>query len=133
MSLLDYLISREYHIFILLSIIKYLDTIERGSMQFLNTKGAANKLGCSENWIHKLVSRGKVKAYIYNEQGALVERKPENHRQGQGLYFLESDLETYQPETHRRPRGSKDKIANNPKRRKRTTDNTDIVDNSMKI
>lgn len=39
------------------------------SMQVLNTKGAAKRLGCSETWIHKLVSAGKLKAYIYDIDG----------------------------------------------------------------
>ena len=44
------------------------------AMQVLNTKGAARRLGCSETWIHKLVSAGKLKAYTYNDNGVLVER-----------------------------------------------------------
>jgi len=78
-------------------------------MQILNTKGAANKLGCSETWIHKLVSKGKLKARIYGDDGILVEHVPGDTRQGQGLYFLESDLETYKPKTRGRPKGSKGK------------------------
>ena len=42
--------------------------------QVLNTKGAAKRLGCSETWIHKLVLAGKLKAYIYDQDGVLVER-----------------------------------------------------------
>jgi hypothetical protein len=77
--------------------------------QVMNTKGAAKYLGCSETWIHKLVYRGKVKAHVYNEDGVLVERVPQETRQGQGLYFLKDDLDAYQPEVQRRPRGSKNK------------------------
>lgn len=86
--------------------------------QVLNTKGAAKKLGCTENWIHKLVYKGKIKARIYDDNGVLTERQPHDQRQGQGLYFLESDLDAYKPEKQRRPRGSKDKIADNPNRKK---------------
>jgi excisionase family DNA binding protein len=42
--------------------------------QVLNTKGAARRLGCSETWIHKLVAKGELRAYIYDETGSLVER-----------------------------------------------------------
>jgi hypothetical protein len=35
------------------------------TMQVLNTKGAARRLGCPEIWVHKLVSAGKLKAYTY--------------------------------------------------------------------
>ncbi len=60
-------------------------------VQVLNTKGAARRLGCSETWIHKLVATSKLKAYIYDTDGVLVEREPEGKRQGQGLYFLVED------------------------------------------
>jgi excisionase family DNA binding protein len=79
------------------------------AMQVLNTKGAARRLGCSQTWIHKLVSAGKLRAYTYGDNGVLVERTPEDKRQGQGLYFFASDVDTYQPEVQRRPRGSKNK------------------------
>jgi len=79
------------------------------AMQVLNTKGAARRLGCSQTWIHKLVSAGKLKAYAYDDNGVLVERTPDDKRQGQGLYFFAGDVDTYQPEVHRRPRGSKNK------------------------
>jgi len=72
---------------------------ENEMLEILNTKGAARRLGCSETWIHKLVSTGRLKAYIYNEKGILIRRAPEERRQGQGLYFFVSDLETYR---HRR-------------------------------
>lgn len=77
--------------------------------QVLNTRGAARRLGCSQTWIHKLVGAGKLKAYTYDDNGVLVERMPEDKRQGQGLYFFASDLDTYQPDVQRRPRGSKNK------------------------
>jgi hypothetical protein len=79
------------------------------AIQVLNTKGAARRLGCSETWIHKLVSAGKLKAYTYNDNGVLVEHTPDDKRQGQGLYFFAGDVDTYQPEVQRRPRGSKNK------------------------
>jgi len=78
-------------------------------MQVLNTKGAARRLGCSETWIHKLVSAGKLKAYIYDTNGVLVERKPDEARQGQSLSFLAEEVDTYRPAVQRRPRGSKNK------------------------
>jgi hypothetical protein len=78
-------------------------------IQVLNTKGAARRLGCSETWIHKLVSASKLKAYIYDDSGMLVEHRAEEKRQGQGLYFLASDVDLYQPAVQRRPRGSKNK------------------------
>jgi hypothetical protein len=78
-------------------------------VQVLNTKGAARRLGCSETWIHKLVATSKLKAYIYDMDGVLVERQPEGKRQGQGLYFLAEDIDSYQPTVQRRPRGSKNK------------------------
>ena len=73
----------------------------------LNTKGAARQLGCSETWIHKLVAAGKLKAYIYDSEGVLVEHQKDQKRQGQGLYFLAEDLARYQPAAQRRPRGKK--------------------------
>lgn len=76
-------------------------------MQVLNTKGAARRLGCSETWIHKLVAKGLLRAYIYDPDGILVERKPDQKRQGQGLYFFAEEVDTYQPEVQRRPRGRK--------------------------
>ena len=79
------------------------------SMQVLNTKGAAKRLGCSETWIHKLVSAGKLKAYIYDTDGVLVERKLDQKRQGRYLSFLVEEVDAYRPAVVRRPRGSKDK------------------------
>jgi len=78
-------------------------------MQVLNTKGAAKRLGCSETWIHKLVSTGKLKAYIYDDDGKLVERKPDEKKQGQAMSFRVKDVDAYQPAVQRRPRGSKNK------------------------
>lgn len=66
--------------------------------EMLNTKGAAKRLGCSETWIHKLVAAGKLKAYIYDEEGTLIVRPPEEKRQGQGLYFFVNDLEAFRQE-----------------------------------
>jgi len=76
-------------------------------MQVLNTKGAAKRLGCSETWIHRLVATGKLKAYVYNENGRLVERKPDEKKQGQAMSFRVKDVDAYQPAVQRRPRGSK--------------------------
>jgi hypothetical protein len=82
--------------------------------QVLNTKGAARRLGCSETWIHKLVAKGELRAYIYDETGELVERTKGRKSQGQGLYFQPSDLDQYQPAVQRRPRGSKNKKVPKP-------------------
>ena len=79
------------------------------AMQAFNTKGAARRLGCSETWIHKLVAKGLLKAYVYNENGELVERTKDRKSQGQGLYFFAPDVDRYQPAMQRRPRGSKNK------------------------
>jgi hypothetical protein len=76
-------------------------------MQVLNTKGAAKRLGCSLTWIHRLVSTGKLKAYVYDDNGRLVERKPDEKRQGQAMSFRVKDVDAYQPAVQRRPRGSK--------------------------
>ncbi len=78
-------------------------------IQVLNTKGAARRLGCSETWIHKLVSAGKLKASIYDTTGVLVERKPDEARQGRSLSFLAEEGDTYCSAVLRRPRGSKNK------------------------
>ena len=79
------------------------------AVQVLNTKGAARRLGCSQTWVHKLVAASKLKAYIYDTNGVLVEHQPQEKRQGQGLYFLAEDIDTYQPAVQRRPRGQKNK------------------------
>lgn len=73
----------------------------------LNTKGAAKRLGCTETWIHKLVSTGRLKAYVYDDNGTLVEHRPDRKRQGQGLYFLTGDIENYQSGILRRSRGKR--------------------------
>jgi len=75
----------------------------------MNTKGAAAWMRCTENWIHKLVYAGRLKAYVYDENGVLVEREPHTPRQGQGLYFYEKDLKAYKGRHKGRPEGSKDK------------------------
>lgn len=79
-------------------------------IQVLNTKGAAKRLGCSETWIHRLVAAGKLKAYVYDDQGRLVERKPEGKKQGQAMAFRARDVDAYRPAVQRRPRGSKNKL-----------------------
>ncbi|HEX7734796.1 MAG TPA: hypothetical protein VF458_08030 [Ktedonobacteraceae bacterium] len=66
------------------------------AVQVLNTKGAAKRLGCSITWIHKLVAAGRLKAYVYNSEGFLVEHQKDQKRQGQGLYFFLEDLCAYQ-------------------------------------
>jgi hypothetical protein len=63
------------------------------SIQVLNTKGAARRLGCSETWIHKLVAAGKLKAYTHDDNGVLVEHMKDAKRQGQGLYFVAGETE----------------------------------------
>lgn len=89
-------------------------------MQMLNTKGAAKRLGCSQTWIHRLVSTGKLKAYIYDDKGRLVERKPDEKKQGQALAFRVRDVDAYQPAVQRRPRGSKNKSSRFQEQRVKT-------------
>lgn len=67
----------------------------------LNTKGAASQLDCSENWIHKLVQKGQLKAHVYNDEGVLVAREPNTAQQGRGLYFYEKDIAVYKVKKHR--------------------------------
>src|SRR5947209_7947438 len=69
------------------------DTMAR---RLLNTKGAAALLGCSENRIHKLVTKERLKAYIYDESGQLIERPVGTKNQGVVLHFYENDLIRYQ-------------------------------------
>ncbi len=76
-------------------------------LHVLNTKGAARRLGCTETWIHKLVSTGKLKAYVYDDNGTLVEHRPDVKRQGQGLYFLTDDVDRYQSSITLRSKGKK--------------------------
>jgi len=90
-------------------------------IQVLNTKGAAKRLGCSLTWIHRLVSTGKLKAYIYDDNGRLVERKPDEKRQGQAMSFRVKDVDAYQPAVQRRPRGSKNKQPHLYEQRVQTT------------
>lgn len=78
-------------------------------MNLLNTKGAADWLGCTESWVHKLVYAGKLKAHVYDEEGILIARPPGEKRQGQGLYFYERDLKAYKRRKRGRPAGSKDR------------------------
>lgn len=93
--------------------------------RILNTKGAANMLHVSETWIHKLVYGGKLKAHIYNEQGELIERESDDRRQGQGLYFLEEDIQAYQQQRKKsgRPVGAKDKRPRVLKSQQNTSEN----------
>lgn len=80
-------------------------------LQILNTNGAAGRLGCTRTWIHKLVSTGKLKAYVYDDNGVLVEHQPEQKRQGQGLYFFASDIDTYKSTVLQRSKKSRGKNA----------------------
>lgn len=79
------------------------------SIQVLNTKGAARRLGCSETWIHKLAATGKLKAYTYGDEGELIEQEKATRKPGRPLYFLADDVAQYRPAVQRRPRGSKNK------------------------
>ena len=78
-------------------------------IQVLNTKGAARRLGCSETWIHKLAATGKFRAYIYGEEGELIEHEKETRKQVRALSFLAEDVEQYRPAVQRRPRGGKNR------------------------
>jgi hypothetical protein len=77
--------------------------------QVLTTKGAARRLGCSETWIHKLAARGVLKAYLWGDDGELIEYAKVPKRQGRALYFLAEEVDNYRPAVQRRPRGSKNK------------------------
>lgn len=79
------------------------------SIQVLNTKGAARRLGCSDTWIHKLAATGKLKAYIYSDEGELIEHEKATRKPGRPLYFLADDVAQYRPAVQRRPRGSKNR------------------------
>lgn len=61
-----------------------------------NSVGAAKYLGCTVDNIHGRVRSGSLKARKYNDAGKLVEWKQGDKHRGQGLYFLESDLNEYQ-------------------------------------
>jgi len=97
-----------------------------------DTKGAAKIIAdrmdkegkISVDTVHLLVRRNKLKAYIFDEDGLLVERD-EHHtkRSGQALYFAMSDL--YQVELPReapgRPRKeNKEEISSSSKKSKKT-------------
>ena len=84
------------------------------TLPVLNTKGAARRLGCSETWIHKLAAAGKLKAYIYSDEGELIEHEKETKKQGRALKFLADDVAKYRPAVQRRPRGSKNRYPPNP-------------------
>ena len=92
--------------------------------KLMNTRVAAEWMHCTENWLHKLVYTGRLKAYMYDPHGNLVEREAHAKRQGQGLYFYEKDLKTYQSKKREkgRPAGSKDKKPRDLK----TDENTSI-------
>ena len=60
----------------------------------LNVKGASDRLHCSKVWIHKLVSKGQLRAYAYVD-GVLMEYAP-GSSQGTPLSFREEDIDTFQ-------------------------------------
>lgn len=78
-------------------------------LQVINTNGAARRLGCTRTWIHKLVAARKLRAYVYDENGVLVEHRPEQKRQGQGLYFFIADIDQYRTEIEQHPRRNRQK------------------------
>jgi len=78
-------------------------------LQVINTNGAARRLGCTRTWIHKLVSAGKLRAYVYDENGVLVEHQPDQKRQGQGLYFFIADIDHYRMDVQQHSRRSRNK------------------------
>jgi excisionase family DNA binding protein len=82
-----------------------------------NSKEAADKLGCSLTWVRKLVKRGDLPAYLF-EQGQLTPVRPEVSLQGKDVYFLKEDLARYQPRAPGRPRGAHDIVGKNPKRQR---------------
>jgi len=84
----------------------------------LNTKGASLKLGCSLTLIRKLVRNNRLTAYAYGDDGNLAPIDPSISQRGKDIYFLEADLETYQPRAKGRPEGAQDKIKDNPNRKK---------------
>lgn len=49
-------------------------------------------------------------ASIYDDNGRLVERKPEEKKQGQAMAFQIKDVDAYRPTVRHRPRGSKKKL-----------------------
>src|SRR5258707_8914712 len=74
-------------------------------VQVLNTNGAARRLGCTRTWIHKLVSAGKLKGYVYDKYGGVRENKAEQKNPWPGLYFFFEDINQYQVNMLRRLRG----------------------------
>ncbi len=79
------------------------------TLQVLNTKGAARRLGCSETWIHKLAATGKLKAYIYGDEGNSLSTKKRPRSRAEHSIFAARDVAQYRPAVQRRPRGSKNK------------------------
>lgn len=73
-------------------------------MEIYNTVGAARYLQCGIDNIHKLVSAGKLKGRVYGPEGVLIERRA--RKQGQGMYFLRSDLDEFvnNPQIIHKPR-----------------------------
>lgn len=71
-----------------------------------NSVGAARMLECGVDNIHKMVRAGKLKARMYGPEGVLVERDP-LRKQGQGLYFLQSDLDEFQKIRRKRSKSKK--------------------------
>jgi hypothetical protein len=63
--------------------------------QALDTTGAARRLGCSQATIRKLVSVGKLPAYVSDTNGLLREHQPEEKQQEPGVYILVRDVEQY--------------------------------------
>lgn len=78
-------------------------------VQVLNTKGQPEDWDAPKPGFTSSSWPGKLKAYAYDEEGVLMERMSDQKRQGQGLYFFAEEVDTYQPEVQRRPRGSKNK------------------------
>lgn len=66
----------------------------------LNVKGAAERLGCSKVWIHRLVAAGQLRSYAFSEEGELIEHIPGTAK-GTPLFFSEKDIEVF----HARPAG----------------------------
>jgi hypothetical protein len=76
-----------------------------------NTLGAAKYLGCTIDNIHGRVRNGHLRAHKYDENGVLVEWKEGDKHRGQGLYFLQSDLDEYKRTKKRGRPFSKQKSA----------------------
>ena len=56
-----------------------------------------------------MAATGKFRAYIYGEEGELIEYEKETRKQVRALSFLAEDVEQYRPAVQRRPRGSKNR------------------------